>query len=307
MLDEGFCLYLSSESQYSIAVAENLHGQCGSDNSDSMLAKKTVALHLGNVEDANSGFKELLTLLNKNDDYKLSSANAIYVEKTSVIIQAYIEACKMWYFSEPQKADFINNPEGSVKQINDWVEGKTGGKIRNLLPRNSVDSLTRLIVVNTLYFVGNWSKRFPKQNTKNASFTLINMEKKLSHEKLADWTNSGKMKKKPLKVFLPRFQLDQGFSVKEVLTKLGISDAFDQSKASFLGISQLPLYVSDVVQKTFMKVDEDGTEAAASTAAVVGTFSLGPSESFAVDRSFFYAIQNKKSKCVLFFGKYLSP
>ncbi|KAM4705023.1 serpin B6-like [Rhinophrynus dorsalis] len=319
------------------------------------------ALHLGNMEDTNSGFKALLTLLNKNDDYILNSANRIYFDNNFDIIQAYIEACKLWYHSEPQKVDFMNNPDGSRKLINDWVEQNTGGKIQNLLPSGSVDSLTRLIAVNTLYFKGNWSKRFPKHNTKKASFTLINNEKvnvemmstdgsfntrrihhekvsilelpygqsqemsmfiilpdkasditnivkNFSYKKLSDWTNSGKLTNTAMSVSLPRFQLQQGLSVKEVLTKLGILDAFDQSKANFSRIAKVSLHVSDVVHKTFMKVNEDGTEAAAATAAVVETTSvIIPTMSFIVDRSFLFTIQNKKSNCVLFIGKCLTP
>ncbi len=63
--------------------------------------------------------------------------------------------------------DFMENPEGSRETINQWVEGKTRNRIRDLLPAGSIDSATALVITNAIYFKGNWArssgKRIPQK------------------------------------------------------------------------------------------------------------------------------------------------
>jgi serpin B len=69
--------------------------------------------------------------------------------------------------------DFIGSPEKSRSVINQWVIDKTEGKIKNLLPPGSIDSLTRLILVNAIYFKSKWLKQFSKSNTQDDDFHTI--------------------------------------------------------------------------------------------------------------------------------------
>ena len=107
---------------------------------------------------------------------------------------------------------------------------------------------------------------------------------------------------------LPKFTTDFGMSLKPVLANLGIKRAFG-SKAQFGGISDEALYISDVVQKTYINVNEKGTEAAAVTIAVAGLLSMRPPkiEIITFDRPFIYAIIKDNGNEVLFTGKVGNP
>lgn len=110
-----------------------------------------------------------------------------------------------------------------------------------------------------------------------------------------------------LTLSLPKFKTEFSGSLKPTLTALGIKRAFG-GKAEFGGISDEALYISDVVQKTYINVDEKGTEAAAVTMGKVGLLSMRPSkiEIITFDRPFIYAIINHNND-VLFIGKVGNP
>ena len=107
---------------------------------------------------------------------------------------------------------------------------------------------------------------------------------------------------------LPKFTTDFGMSLKQTLANLGIRRAFG-SKAQFGGISDEPLYISDVVQKTYINVNEKGTEAAAVTMAIAGALSMRPpkTEVITFDRPFIYAIIKDNGNHVMFAGKVGNP
>jgi serine protease inhibitor len=103
-------------------------------------------------------------------------------------------------------------------------------------------------------------------------------------------------------VRLPKFELEWGASLVPALQALGMTDAFAPFGADFTRITadRDDLYVYDVMQKSFVKVDEKGTEAAAATAVVIGPTSLPPSVIF--DRPFLFAIRERYSGTILFVG-----
>ena len=107
---------------------------------------------------------------------------------------------------------------------------------------------------------------------------------------------------------LPKFTTDFSVSLKPILANLGITRAFG-SKAQFGGISDEALFISDVVQKTYINVNEKGTEAAAVTVAVAGALSMRPpkTEVITFDRPFIYAIVKDNGNRVLFAGKVGNP
>ncbi|KAK2113196.1 hypothetical protein P7K49_007462 [Saguinus oedipus] len=76
-----------------------------------------------------------------------------------------------------EELDFISAVEKSRKHINTWVAEKTEGKIAELLSPGTVDSLTKLVLVNAIYFKGNWDKQFRKENTKERPFKVSKASK----------------------------------------------------------------------------------------------------------------------------------
>lgn len=113
---------------------------------------------------------------------------------------------------------------------------------------------------------------------------------------------------KSLNVMLPKFKFEYAKQLKEVLTTMGMGLAFSENDADFSGINdQHQLYLSSVLQKTFIEVNEQGTEAAAVTAVTVGVTSANPEAWFKADRPFLFVIYEQKTNAILFMGKVANP
>lgn len=107
---------------------------------------------------------------------------------------------------------------------------------------------------------------------------------------------------------LPKFRSEYGTSLKNTLCNMGMEMPFGK-EAQFGGISDIPLYIKDVFQKTFISVDEEGAEAAAVTSVTIGMMSMRPQQKITMklDRPFIYAIRDKKTDRILFIGKVGNP
>ncbi len=128
----------------------------------------------------------------------------------------------------------------------------------------------------------------------------------LTAENVNDWLL--KMTEQKKKVYLPKFEFKFDDSLVDELQVLGMTDAFNDAKADLSGISDAAkLVISEVMHKSYIKVDERGTEAAAVTGITVGVTSIGPDNSFRVDHPFIFAIREKDTKAILFIGKVMNP
>jgi len=108
---------------------------------------------------------------------------------------------------------------------------------------------------------------------------------------------------------MPRFEFESSMELSETLGQMGMSDAFGEGVADFSGMDGTPnLFISAVVHKAFVAVDEAGTEAAAATAAIVGERAM-PEEpvEMTVDRPFVFLIRDRLSGSVLFVGRVVDP
>jgi len=105
---------------------------------------------------------------------------------------------------------------------------------------------------------------------------------------------------------MPRFEFEYDRSLGDDLKEMGLDIAFTD-QADFSGISAIDLFIADVIHKTYIKVNEEGTEAAAVTAIVFETTSIGPPKQITVDHPFLFAITENSSKSILFMGKVAEP
>lgn len=95
--------------------------------------------------------------------------------------------------------------------------------------------------------------------------------------------------------------------MKPVLSALGMKDLFDAGCADLSGMSgSKNLFLSDVIHKTFVEVNEEGTEAAAVTAGIAMMCMLREEE-FKADHPFLYFIRHNDTEEILFFGRFASP
>lgn len=113
-----------------------------------------------------------------------------------------------------------------------------------------------------------------------------------------------------LDLSMPRFKVESSLGLAATLAAMGMPDAFDVNKADFSGMTGKPdLYITDVVHKAFVNVDEEGTEAAAATGVVMGLKSMPTGEPIRVevDHPFLFLIRDVETGAVLFMGRVVQP
>ncbi|XP_042639438.1 leukocyte elastase inhibitor-like, partial [Orycteropus afer afer] len=134
------------------------------------------------------------------------------------------------------------------------------------------------------------------------------IEKQLTLEKLSEWTKPENLHVIEVTVSLPKFKLEESYDLNSYLICLGAQDLFDSHKADLSGISGArDLFISKVVHKSFVEMNEEGTEAAAATGAVATFTMMMPEETFIADHPFLFFIQHKSSNSILFYGRFSSP
>ncbi|XP_076429257.1 serpin B9-like isoform X2 [Peromyscus maniculatus bairdii] len=303
----------------------------------------------------------LLSNLNKsNRKYLLRMANRLFAESTCEFLPTFKESCLQFYHSELEQLSFVKAAEESRKHINTWVSEQTEGKIPELLLGGSVDSATRLVLVNALYFKGKWQKEFDKERTREMPFKinqretrpvqmmyqkdvfklayvkeveakmlvmpydgmelslmvllpvdgvdLSKVENNLTFEKLMSWTKPDFMRSTIAEVLLPKFKLQEDYDMKSVFQHLGMVDVFQEGKADLSGMSlERNLCVSECVHKSVVEVNEEGTEAAASTMVNICCYSSGGDPRFCADHPFLFFIRHNETNTLLFCGRFSSP
>ncbi|XP_020042316.2 leukocyte elastase inhibitor [Castor canadensis] len=331
-------------------------------NSAAQLSK---AFHFDAVEDIHSRFQSLNAQMNKQGaPYILKLANRLYGEKTYNFLPEFLDSTQKMYGADLASVDFQHASEDARKAINQWVKGQTEGKIPELLAAGVVDSMTKLVLVNAIYFKGNWEEKFMKEETTNAPFRLNKkdtktvkmmyqkkkfpfgyiqdlkcrvlelpykgkelsmiillpddiedestglekIEKQLTLEKLCEWTKPENLDTIEVNVKLPRFKLEESYVLNSDLARLGIQDLFNSSKADLSGMSGArDIFISKIIHKSFVEVNEEGTEAAAATAGIATFSMLAHEEDFTADHPFLFFIQHKPTANILFLGRLSSP
>jgi serpin B len=108
----------------------------------------------------------------------LRIANQLFSEKTYELAPAYMEMTREAFEAPVELLDFQEAPEPSRAHINRWVESKTERRIQNLIPSGGIESDTRLVLVNAIYFLGDWGRPFEREATHPALFHLSASESK---------------------------------------------------------------------------------------------------------------------------------
>jgi serine protease inhibitor len=118
------------------------------------------------------------------------------------------------------------------------------------------------------------------------------------------WINS--FSEQSLELFLPKFKLECEFGLNQALKSMGMEIAFDPYRADFTKMFKPGgIWIDTVKHKTFVEVNEEGTEAAAVTSVGMKYTSVAPVMS--VDRPFVFAIRENHSQTILFIGKIVEP
>ncbi|MEM2934415.1 MAG: serpin family protein [Methanocellales archaeon] len=307
-----------------------------------------------------SSFAAIYNQLNKESGRcKLHTANALWIQKNYPTLDEFTTLILRYYAGNATNLDFEGATEEARLTINNWVDDKTNGKIKDLFPQGSLNSLTRLVLTNAIYFKGNWVKQFDKNGTipeafrvspnntvqvdmmrrtdeeskfnyteteelqilemlyegKDLSMLILlpknddikTLEKSLTLEKLKEWKNS--LKEQRVNVFIPKFTFNRKYILNENLKAMGMPSAFTPGSADLSGIDGTRnLFIQIVIHQSFVDVNEEGTEAAASTGVGIGLTSITPKVPiFRADHPFIFLIQEKKTGNILFLGKVVDP
>ncbi len=305
-----------------------------------------------------SGFQLLHNQINqKKSDCILSIANAYWVQHNFVLKKKYLETIEKFYQSEAYNLDFKMNSQQAVDRINNWAEEKTKGKIKKFLNYGDVDSGTRLVLTNAIYFKALWQIQFNKNLTEPADFRVkenktikvqmmhlqnaefpyaetedfqllkipygcnnlsiliilprtLNEEmvRKIDYEKIMEIQKN--LSKQKIDISIPKVKIEQTYDLINPLRNLGIKTAFDPFAADFSKITgSRDLYISKAVQKSFIEINEEGTEAAAATGIVMNITAARPGvkKVFVADHPFIFFIIEEESNLILFMGRTVRP
>lgn len=337
----------------SLALAMTYNGARGETKTEMEKAMKLSGL---TAEQINNSHKALVEALRTGDpQVVLEIANAIYYHQGFTVLPDFISVNQNFYNAEVKDLNFGNTTE-ALKTINGWVAQKTHDKIPTIL--DQIDPLSRMILLNAIYFNGIWKSKFDKSGTKNLPFYLSDGTQKevptMNLETSIEYTsndlfsavnlpygngqfqmtvllpNEGKTTKnmiaelntdnwkKWMKSFkssdwvvtMPRFKFTWNMELNDVLKTMGMPQAFTPL-ADYSGICKDGgLYIDKVIHKTYIDVNETGTEAAAVTAVVMVFTSSGapdPRKYFTVNRPFLFAITEKTTGAILFIGEVTNP
>ncbi len=296
-------------------------------------------------------YHTLLTELPDVDKKKVtfSPANSLWIKQGFDVNQTYKN-----FIADKYMADIFERAfdQGTVDEINQWVNDKTNGKITKI-----IDDLNGYVaaLLNAIYFHGQWLDQFPKENTTqmpfytdeklcpevdmmndeisymrlgandslligelyyghgNYSFVVLlpyngyslkNLVLSMDADKFANLMQE-LSEAKDVPVYLPKFKFEFKYEkLKERLINLGLQTLFT-SDAGLDGINP-DLYIDKIVQKTFVEVNEQGTEAAATTGAMAMDATM-PQQELRVDHPFMFAIRETTTGLILFLGTVVNP
>jgi len=301
--------------------------------------------------DLHPAFAEVIGDLNASyrQGYQLDTANRLWGQQGYGFLPGFLDVTRDCYGAELAQVDFIGETELARQTINQWVQDQTQQKIQNLIPQGVLDSLTRLVLTNAVYFKSDWKYKFDPNRTHEASFwttpdesiTVPMMEQAIelkyadlptskvlempyTNEELSmliflpnepdgladleSWLTEetfsqsiDQMASDELFLAMPKFGMTQDFELSSVLASMGMPEAFNCGAADFSGMDGTrSLFISSVVHKGYVNLDEEGTEAAAATEIET---SVGIHPVFIANHPFLFFIRDNRTQSVLFMGR----
>ncbi|PAX55181.1 serpin family protein [Brunnivagina elsteri] len=346
-----------SPSSIAMALAMTYNGANGSTQQAIAHTLELQGLSLQQINSSNAALKALLE--NPDPQVKLAIANSLWANQDATLNPDFLQRNREFYQAKVTNLDF--NDANAPNIINTWVKDNTNGKIEEIVQELSPDQL--LLLINAIYFKGNWTEKFDKNQTKEYPFFAASGQQKphpmmsqngdykyleneqfqaislpygkdgrisfyvflpkkdspkkdsnltafystLNAENWDKWMTQ--FSKRQGSIRLPRLKMDYEITLNDALKALGMGEAFS-NKADFSGIAK-NLSISEVKHKTFVEVNEEGTEAAAATSVeMVLTSAFEPAIKpfeMIVDRPFFACIRDNQTGSILFMGSIAKP
>jgi serpin B len=156
-------------SPFSISSAL-LMAYVGSNNVTKSEFENTLGVTDSYLKVAKKNYEDLNDL---DSEVQLVVANSFFADKAYKFKSSYEDDLDKYFKVEPFTVDFKNEPESARKEINSWVEDRTDELIKDLIPSGTLNSLTRSVLVNAIYFNGEWQNKFKKRATLNEDFIKL--------------------------------------------------------------------------------------------------------------------------------------
>lgn len=344
-----------SPTSAALALSMVYNGADGDTRQAMASALNLQSMSLEEVNRANASLRK--SFENLDPQVRVSIANSLWARQGLALRPEFIQRNKGFYNAEVSILAF-NNP-GTPDRINQWVNDKTQGRITKII--STVKDGDVLLLINAVYFKGNWQKKFDQ--AREGIFTLANGRQK-KHPMMSQmgayryfegekfqavrlpygqgmvsmvvflprvdssldefqrgltasnwelWMSQFLFEPADGTVVLPRFKMEYDIDLNDTLKALDMGVAFDPMRANFgnmVSTVNPGVFISKVKQKTFLKVDEEGTEAAAVSSAqafITGVSGTPRTFRIVIDRPFFFAIRDDKTGTILFLGAITDP
>lgn len=314
-------------------------------------AQMTDALRTSGLTEAeiNESYRSLLDLLSTLDPrVEMGIANAVYAKDVYGVEPAFAQRAETYFGAQVSNVSFTD--PATLGLINGWVKDRTRGRIEKIL--EELPANVAILLLNAVYFRGDWTTRFDPDRTQNGPFTRADGStvdvplmfeedlevRYMSNQRLraaelpygggafrmvvvvpegettvgelvselddAAWAEMLEvMQPQPIVVQLPRFEIRYAKLLNEPLMAMGMQLPF-RTGADFSRMMPELQCLSFVLQKTYVKVDEAGTTAAAVT--IVGGIDSLPPGIYAT-RPFLFAIREALTGTILFIGTLGDP
>lgn len=328
----------------------------GADGSTKAELDSVLAFHGMSADSINDAAKALTaSLMGADTAVELSIANSVWAKPGFPFTPSFLDITDQMYGAKAR-------PLTSTAEVNQWVADATHDKITQVLDEITPDLI--MVLINAIYFKGDWTSKFDSTNTRERDFTLLTgeVEKKPLMEQHGDfayfedsaqqviklpygnrdfcmmvllpregvdfkayvnditpgrwqrlWRSAGREWKGT--IALPKFEMKYGSDLTKAMEALGATMPFSPDGANFRRMftssGDTNVYISEVLHKTYLKVDEQGSEAAAVTAIKMKMLTSVetplPSFMMIVDRPFVCAIVDDTTGLVLFIGAITNP
>ncbi len=329
--------YMFSPFSIKMAFAMAANGAAGETRQEIL-----DALDIEDLDAFNKQAAQVMETYNARDELKLQVANSIWRNTDNMQGRSFAPDYqkKISQFYQGTAADVTN--QNAVDTVNSWVEEHTNGKIDSIIQKSEFWTL----LVNAVYFKGTWANQFSEGATRPDTFVSRDgkeTEIDFMHETgymdyyadenmqmvrlpykgadismyiaLTDQPNGNleqaaeHMSRSYVALSLPKFRTEFSTDLNDMMKNLGVQTAFESTAADFSPmIGERLLFINSVLHKTYIDVDENGTEAAAVTAiAAVGgsAFTERPEPiAFKADHPFTYFIRDDAAGEILFLGQY---
>ncbi|KAM5292100.1 serpin I2 [Ctenodactylus gundi] len=294
----------------------------------------------------------------KKQEFTFNLANALYLQEGFTVKEQYLHGNTAFFQSAVELVDF-QDAKACAKTMSTWVESRTDGKIKNMFSEEDFGPLTRLVLVNAIYFKADWKQKFQKEDTQMMNFTkkdgsavkvpmmkallrtkygyfsessvsyqvlelpykgddlsliialpaegvkMEEMEKLLTAHHIMKWFSE--MQEEEVEISLPRLNIEQKLNVKEALYSLNITEIFSGG-CDLSGITDSSdVYISQVMQKVFLEINEDGGEATTSTGIHIPVIMSLTQTQFTANHPFLFIMKNNPTGSILFMGKVTNP